>query len=411
MAYKLTILIPNYNRATALARLLQSAFDSITRAQATDQCAVLVVDDFSTEDISPVVEKYSAHSNFQFMHQAQKCGNAETAFLNSMSHVKSEYFWLLGNDDQISLNGVEHILELIADSRIGFILLNPTLNKEKTARQYVPLHSISPTVYYDRAEDLFLDFGFVTSTTTFPCLLGKTAPVVNFHTLHTLNKFARVYSHSFTLFGAFKDVPALFVTTPIVSFTLNERHEEFHKLLKQSPAGIAFYHQSLGLVRLIRETARITGANISAIGAATEDEIDKDKMHVYTTRLSYFVGSFFIEQLCRELLNIINPQPEFGHLVRSESDEVMTIIEAFEDNELHTICIDALSVFNWQVPPASWKYGFLRSSQSAIRTLAIKKQRTEKVIVAINSPRKISIDGHSASKLRGVQAGYNGKPL
>ncbi|WDU63938.1 glycosyltransferase family 2 protein [Pseudomonas poae] len=367
MTSKITLLIPNYNRAEALARLLESAFASIEKARAADQCSILVVDDFSTDDLSEITNKYAKHPNFKFALQSKKCGNAETAFLNALSCVDSEYFWLLGNDDQIAEDGVAHILNLISDSTVGFILLNPKINKEKTSQSFVPLQTTSPTVYYERGEDLFYDFGFVTSTTTFPCLLGKTAPLANYHQRHDLNQFARVYSHSFTLFGAFKDLPALFVNTPIVSFTLNERHEEFHKLLKQAPAGIAFYHQSLGLVRLIRESARATGATIAEIGAAIEDEVDKDHMKVYTTYLSHFVGFFFIEQLCREQQNILRPRPEFGHLVRSELNEIMEVIEAFEDPELHSACAKALSVFNWQNPPATWKYGFLRTTQAELR--------------------------------------------
>ncbi|WDU64837.1 glycosyltransferase [Pseudomonas poae] len=314
MSYKITILIPNYNRVDALDRLLESAFASIEKAGAKNQCAVLVVDDFSTDDLSTVVTKYSKHSNFSFKLQDKKCGNAETAFLNALSCVESEYFWLLGNDDKITVFGVAHVLRLIEDSTVGFILLNPTIHKEKISHSFVPLQVTSPTVYYERGADLFFDFGFVTSTTTFPCLLGKTAPVLNHHNLYNLNEFARVYSHSFTLFGAFKDAPALFVNTPIVSFTLNEAREEFHKLLKQAPAGIAFYHQTLGLIRLIRESARVTGTTIAEFGASVEDEIDKNDMRVYTTCLSHFVGAFFIEQLCREQSNIINPDPNFGHL-------------------------------------------------------------------------------------------------
>lgn len=411
MNHKITILIPNYNRVDALSRLLESIFASIEKSKALGLCKVLVVDDFSSDDLSKVVEKYSQFSNFQFRLQDKKCGNAETAFLNSLNHVKSEYFWLLGNDDQVSIDGVEQILALIADSNIGFILLNPRINKEKIAQSFVPLHTTSPTVYYERAKDLFYDFGFVTSTTTFPCLLGKTAPAVDYHRLHDLNKFASVYSHTFTLFGAFKDLPALFVSTPIVSFTLNERKEEFHKLLKQAPAGIAFYHQSLGLIRLIRETARTTEISIAEIGAAFEDEVDKDKMRVYPTTLAYFVGFFFIEQLCREQHNVMYPRQEFGHLVRSETNEIMDIIESFGDTELVDACSKALAAFNWQTPAPRWKLNFLRLTQSRLRELASDIGQGKKAFASRNSPLKVSTGNYHALKLRGTQSSHNGKPV
>lgn len=411
MAHKITILIPNYNRVDALARLLESTFASIEKANAAEVCSILVVDDFSSDDLSKIVKKYSHHPNFKFLLQDKKCGNAETAFLTSLHHVKSEYFWLLGNDDQISIDGVGHVLSLIADSNVGFILLNPRINKEKIAQSFVPLHTTSPTVYYERGRDLFYDFGFVTSTTTFPCLLGKTAPVVDYHRLHDLNKFATVYSHTFTLFGALKDLPALFVSTPIVSFTLNERKDEFHKLLKQAPAGIAFYHQSLGLARLIREAARTTKISIAEIGSALEDEVDKDKMQVYPTSLAYFVGFFFLEQLCREQHNIMQPRSEFGHLVRSETNEIMGIIESFGDVDLYDACSKALAAFNWQTPPASWKLHFLRMTQSKLRELAHRRGQDNTVIDPKDHPLKVATGNYHALKLRGVQSTNDGRPL
>lgn len=315
MTPRLTIVIPNYNRPKPLARLLKSIFASIKQADADEVVRVLVVDDYSTEDISSVISRYSDRPNF-FKMQKEKCGNAELSFLSSLISVGTEYTWLLGNDDIVSQDSIVHILKVIEGSKYGFILLNPQILKTTENRDFLALNSASESVIYDRAEDLFYDFGFVTSTTTFPCLVFKTAPVAEFHETHRLTSIATVYSHTFTLFGALRAEPALFLSLPIVGFTLNERLEEQAKLQKQAPAGVQFYHQSLGLARLIQACADKTGVPVAAFGSALEDELDKDSLRVHSTLLSHFMIFFFIEQIIREQDNNVRNTIAFRYLLK-----------------------------------------------------------------------------------------------
>ena len=122
MTARLTIVIPNYNRPKPLARLLKSIFTSIKQADAEDDIRVLVVDDYSSEDISSVISRYSDRHNFFFKMQKEKCGNAELSFLSSLSSVGTEYTWLLGNDDIVSQDSIVHILKVIEGGKYGFIL-------------------------------------------------------------------------------------------------------------------------------------------------------------------------------------------------------------------------------------------------------------------------------------------------
>lgn len=366
MTPRLTIVIPNYNRPKPLARLLKSIFASIKQAGADDLVRVLVVDDYSTEEISSVVSRYLNRENFFFRMQKEKCGNAELSFLSSLSSVGTEYTWLLGNDDIVSQDSITHILKVIEGNKYGFILLNPQILKTTQNRDFLALNSTSESVIYDRAEDLFYDFGFVTSTTTFPCLVFRTAPVVEFHETHRLTSIATVYSHTFTLFGALRAEPALFLSLPIVGFTLNERLEEQAKLQKQAPAGVQFYHQSLGLARLIQACADKTGVPVAAFGSALEDELDKDSLRVHSTLLSHFMGFFFIEQIIREQDNNVRNSIAFRYLLKTDIAEIRQVLHRFEDDFLSHLFESAIDVYYTTSVTPDWKINYMREMQRTI---------------------------------------------
>jgi len=366
MTPRLTIVIPNYNRPKPLARLLKSIFASIKQADADDTVRVLVVDDYSTEDISSIISRYSDRPNFFFKMQKEKCGNAELSFLSSLSSVGTEYTWLLGNDDIVSQDSIVHILKVIEGNKYGFILLNPQILKTTENRDFLALNSASESVIYDRTEDLFYDFGFVTSTTTFPCLVFKTAPVAEFHETHRLTSIATVYSHTFTLFGALRAEPALFLSLPIVGFTLNERLEEQAKLQKQAPAGVQFYHQSLGLARLIQACADKTGVPVAAFGSALEDELDKDSLRVHSTLLSHFMSFFFIEQIIREQDNNVRNTIAFRYLLKTDISEIRQVLHRFEDNTISHLFESAMDVYYSLSVSPDWKINYMRHMQRAI---------------------------------------------
>lgn len=404
----LTVLIPNYNRAKALSRLLKTIYASIAYAGAEEQVQVLVVDDYSTERVDRAIEPYIQRANFMFAMQGQKCGNAETAFLNALDHVTTEYVWLLGNDDYMSLEGVGYLLRVLSTSRPGFVLLNPHINKTTLNRGFVPLNATAQSVAYERTEDIFLDFGFVTSTTTFPCLVMKAEPVRAFHRTHRLLDRARVYSHTFTVYGALREEPGLFLSSPIVGFTLNERIEEQKKLQKQAPDGIMFYHQSLGLARLISQCSAATGASVRKIGAAFEDEVNKDEMRVVRTHLSHFLAFFFLEQLSREQINIQAPGIYFGHLARSEIDEISALVRRFDDERLWTLCAEAIDAHDWQAARPAWKITFLRTAQDRVRYLAQERYREANALLPSGTPRKVSTPEYSMIAMRGADGGRYG---
>jgi glycosyltransferase involved in cell wall biosynthesis len=393
MTARISLLIPNYNRPSELDRLLRSVFTSIDFSDAAQLVDVMVVDDYSEIDISSAIAAFRERSNFTCQLQASKCGNAEVAFLSALDFVKTEYVWLLGNDDEVSPGGVGDVLRILASCNPGFILLNPSINRTTANRTFIPLSATSPSVFYEHAEDLFWDFGFVTSTTTFPCLIMKTEPVRRFHWNNRLTEQATVYSHSFTIFGALRGESALFLARSIIGFTLNELLDEREKLERQTPHGLMCYHQSLGLARLLQASSSITGIPIARFGSASEDEIDKNTMGVAPTTLSHFLASFFVEQMCREQINIQMPWDGFGYLSKSEIREIMDVITRFDDADLLTSCSDAIDVFNWPGGSPEWKITRLREAQREIQKAGRTRYLDRDGAASICFPKKIAASG------------------
>ncbi len=401
----LTILIPNYNRPQALRRLLGQLAVALDKLGSVGgRVCVLVVDDYSDQDIDAVFAPFRGRENFSLKLQSTKCGNAETAFLSALPLLKSEYVWLLGNDDQISTDGLAYLIQVLGATDVGFILLNPAITKTTTGATHVPLTTTTPMVYYDHTEDLFFDFGFVTSTTTFPCLLMKVAPIRNFHRRHGLNRHSAVYSHTFTIFGALRLQPALVISTPVVKFTLNERLDEHEKLFKQAPAGIEFFHQTLGLARLINATAQVCGIGVERLGGAFEDEVDKDTLRVVPTLLSHFLVFFTLQQLAVEQAEVAAPRAKFGHLVASEFDELRDLIARFGDTDLHRLFEEAAEVLWSPNATPAWKMHYLHLAEQRLRKLVDARYASAIEGLPIRGAKKIAPDTFSLTPLRGAGA-------
>jgi len=407
----LTILVPNYNRPDALRQLLQTVFKSISHAEAEPFVTVLVVDDYSETDLADVIESFKWRDDFVFRLQEFKCGNAEVAFLSALKWVETEYVWLLGNDDDVFIGGVAKVIQLLrAPIELDLILLNPTIRKTKTGKNFIPIRTTSETVVYERAEDLFYDFGFVTSTTTFPCLVMKTEPVRQFHKSFNLPQYGNVYSHTFTMFGALHGRPALFLSTPVIGFKLNERNDEQRKLEKQAPAGVMFFHQSIGLTRLVRECARLTGIEAKKLLLSFEDEVNKDVGDVQPTFLSHFIAHFFLEQLIREQENVRRPTRPIGNMIRSEVGEIMALLREAGDQALCRLCVGAVEAYNWQMGLPAWKITFLRLAQQKLRTLVNENYKFQVDLLPMDGPKKIAPSIFLMIPLRGSGGDAGGMP-
>ncbi|MCX8253340.1 hypothetical protein RHAL1_02942 [Beijerinckiaceae bacterium RH AL1] len=404
-----TVLIPNYNRPQALSKALYSIFLSIDNAKASDRVNVTVVDDYSTVDISKAISPFRHRKNFTFVTQKTKCGNAEMAFLSALDYVGGTFVWLVGNDDQLMPHGVTALLKLIDNTDLGFILLNPIIAGASVTRPSTPIVANSSVVIYPKTQDLFADFGFVTSTTTFSCIVAHTATLRAFHKEHRLTDHAKVYSHTFSLFCAHRQQPAAFISTPLTSFSLNEPSEETIKLARQAPNRIMFYHQSIGLALLIRAAANASGLPIAHLGRCNEDEIAKDDLRVWQIRLSSFLVFFSLQQMVEEQREIKRSDAYHGYMSRADFDLLKSIVAAFEEDFLVRALDQADDIYALSTQTPDWKINFIASIQSEIRKYAKNTLLETACPVSSSATRKIATQSFSTFPLRGQRADERGR--
>jgi hypothetical protein len=365
----LTILIPNWNRPQQLDKTLDSIYTSLSDQDNAQAVQVLVVDDYSTNPaVTKVAEKYSVHNNFRFISQDIKCGNAEVAFLTALSHVETKFLWLFGNDDYMNRDGISRVLKLLVSrDDVGMILLNPLIYSSKHNINFSPIATSSAFVEYDTCEELFENWGFVTSTTTFSCLLLRTDPIRRFHQEHRLTNHGTVYSHTFSCFCALRLLPGIFLSAPIVTFTLNDPIEEQYKLAKQVSSGVEFHHHTIGLSRLINACSDFSGVTIQAILASFEDEIDKDSLSVVPGTLLCFLSHFFLEQLIAELVNNDTPSQSFGYLQPDEVELVLSTIYAASDQTVSYSIGSAMEIYRSSSITPDFKVALMHGIQIRLR--------------------------------------------
>lgn len=405
----LTILIPNYNRPADLLALLNSVFTSIDAADASGAVEVVVVDDFSTEPLERALEPFQGRRNFKFVQQSKKCGNAEVAFLNALQHVRTPYTWLIGNDDLLLVEAVGYVAEVVREFSPGLLILNPEIYKENLKRSFTPIYADAELVVYERADNLFYDFGFATSTTTFSCIVVSTDKMRAQKEALDLSRVATVYSHTLSMFCAVGGLSAIFIAKPLIRFTLNEALDEQVKLQRQAPLNIPFFHQSLGLARLMKAAAEFSGVPLATLLCAMEDEVDKNTMEVVSGTTRHFISYFFLEQFCRELDAHQVGDRSVGHLCYSEVIEVLEVIRASQDAELVSLIQEAIGVYGSALLPREWKKRYLRSRMVDLRRFADTAVRTSSVSGGVDSALKIFGPNLRAVRLRGAQGGLSSR--
>ena len=104
----LTIVIPTYNRANKLNRLLNLLFEQISDGKLSDFVNVLVSDNNSTDNTRVICDKYSKHINFEYFFNSTNIG-FDKNIIKSYQSVKSEYVWFFADDDIPKANSIHTI--------------------------------------------------------------------------------------------------------------------------------------------------------------------------------------------------------------------------------------------------------------------------------------------------------------
>lgn len=118
MTIRLSICIPTYNRAALLRETLESIF-----AQSREELEVVVCDNASTDETERVISEYRE----KFQHLTHFCWPENMGFdrniLKAVEIARGEYCWLLGDDDHLGSNALDHVFPLL-DKGFDLVFLN-----------------------------------------------------------------------------------------------------------------------------------------------------------------------------------------------------------------------------------------------------------------------------------------------
>jgi glycosyltransferase involved in cell wall biosynthesis len=126
---KLTIAIPIYNGAKTIKRLLDCIF---SQNFSIDEVDVIICDNGSTDNTLEVIKPYQ--SKFTLYKNETNLG-ADKNFELCVTRSKSEYVWILGDDDYLKDNAVNQVLSKIGSNTYACIFINFSLYDIKIQKE------------------------------------------------------------------------------------------------------------------------------------------------------------------------------------------------------------------------------------------------------------------------------------
>lgn len=324
----LTIFIPSYNRRHELSRALDSIFDELSNSKYGEFVRVLVVDDFSTENIDSVIAAQRARGReIDYRLHPEKCGVAEVAMFSCLQFIDTKYAWLIGNDDELLPGSLDYLYDSLLEYSADYYLLN-FLGKKSCGSYYYYYKSDAKAIKFSMGAQLFSNFGFATATTTFPCLCFNVDLIKAFD-YKAFSDLSPIYSHSFSMFCAFSDRPSVFLPKPLVFFNHNDAIEEHEKLSRRNNVDrrTSYYHVSTGYIRHLVLASRCSGISLDKLSLYREDELDKNNDDVRSTLAAFFAFNACLTELMYEIEATLYRVHGVTYATVSEIDEQQMFFE------------------------------------------------------------------------------------
>lgn len=123
MSLRLSILIPTYNRAEHLARLIRQILDELASVERA--CVEVLIADNCSTDLTPlVIEELTAGRDcfVCFRHESNIGPDENFAFLVHQS--KAQFFWMIGDDDLPRTGLLPLLLSYIESANVSLIYLS-----------------------------------------------------------------------------------------------------------------------------------------------------------------------------------------------------------------------------------------------------------------------------------------------
>lgn len=124
----LTIAIPSHNGVKTINQTLDSIFDQ-TPTKLLTRIRILVCDNGSSSPLLlGISSKYLKRENFEVKTFDNNLGY-DLNLIRMLQQCKSEYIWLMGDDDQVLPGSIKLLCDLLSNSKYSAVLMKPIYDK------------------------------------------------------------------------------------------------------------------------------------------------------------------------------------------------------------------------------------------------------------------------------------------
>ena len=272
---RLSVVIP-----TTLRKSITKTISSLLKQEESAKILIeVVVNPIARND--KLLQKLQRNKKIIVRLHPEEYATAEQSAFHAAATSKSDWIWIIGDDDVAAEGSLAHIMQLIENCEVDFWLLNCLLDFTGVPLKY---YEIGPEeTQIARSFDVWKKLGFLTTLTTLSCFLVR-RDVIDLESFEEFHNIQGVYSHSFSMLAMLKD--SLVGVTNMACVIRNEQSsKEIGESLQRYTEAIGRQLDSLwieGVIALGEKLSSITKIPFDRLMQYREIEIIKDPNNSYT---------------------------------------------------------------------------------------------------------------------------------
>jgi len=149
----LSILIPTFNRAESLEKLIFNLESQIHKNKANDYIKIHVSDNCSSDNTENLLKSLSDQSRVRYTRHAHNIGAVRNVHFCSMIS-DDDYIWIMGDDDWPTQDCIENILSYLNNGYSSIILNSSGFLNDPEDEIYHKYLTIDSDIYYENLRSI-----------------------------------------------------------------------------------------------------------------------------------------------------------------------------------------------------------------------------------------------------------------
>jgi glycosyltransferase involved in cell wall biosynthesis len=228
MNVSLAIVVPTYNRAHILPRLLDY-FKKNHHLISHLGVKIVFSNNHSTDNTAMLLSDFAAESagmNLRIISPPEFLGTGEENMLWACSQVDSEYVWLIADDDLPSRDALREIHRVIRSRKYELCILNACYTEDLIGSLPAALsasYPVSSGIVFSGEDvvanvfELAANLGPINLFCNFSGLIFRRQKFLDSARFFYELELTTIYSHVFALLDAFSDASCIFLCRPLIS--------------------------------------------------------------------------------------------------------------------------------------------------------------------------------------------------